>query len=469
MKKRYLLLLLPVIAVVAALPWLRARDTARPADANRQQPARVTGAAPRLTPAAAQPADWLVLSSFTLIDGTGAPARRVETLRIRDGVIVAIDAEGEVAAPASGEVVVSVDLGGGFIMPGLVDTHVHVGRFPRARAEAERILQQAVRGGVTSVRDLGGDARALAEASRAMLNRELVGATLAHSAMFGGESLFAQDSRLGGHATGHAPGTAPWSRAVTDTTDLRLAVAEARGAGATIAKIYGNLDEPLARRLIDEAERQGMKTAAHATVFPAGPSALVAAGVDSLSHAPYLVWEGAARIPADYEMRTKGPWAEIPADHPKLLALYDLMAERGVFLDATLFVYRDMKKYSPAVDADWTGVAFSWAMQAVRVAHRRGVRLTAGTDWFEPRSEYDLPHTHEELALLVEAGLSPMDAIVAGTRNGAEAMGVGATRGTIAVGKAADLLVLDADPLADIRNTTKLRFVVKDGRIVAAH
>ena len=471
MKKWYPWLLLAIVAVLAALLRVCDREDLRLEETTQQPPARVAGAVSSVTLAAApaQAADWLILSSFALIDGTGAPARFVEQLRIRGGIIVAIDGEGDLAPPAERDIVLSVDLGGGFVMPGLVDTHVHVGRFPKARAEAERIWKAAVRGGVTSVRDLGGDARALAEAGRAMMNGEFVGATLAHSAMFGGESLFAQDRRLAGHAIGFAPGTAPWSKAVTEDSDLRLAVAEARGAGATIAKLYGNLDERLARRLIAEAERQGLRTAAHATVFPAGPSALVAAGVDSLSHAPYLVWEGAQRIPADYEARTRGPWAEIPPDHSKLLAVYDRMAERGVFLDATLFVYRDMAKFSPAVDADWTGAAFSWAMQAVRVAHERGVRITTGTDWFEPRSEADLPHTHEELALLVEAGLSPMAAIVAGTRNGAEAMGIGATRGTIAIGKAADLLVLDADPLVDIRNTTKLRFVVKDGRIVNSY
>ena len=428
--------------------------------------AHIVAAALMLAAAPAQAADWLILSNLTLIDGTGAPARGVEKIAIRDGVIIAIDGEGGEATPAAGDIVVSVDLGGAFVMPGLVDTHVHVGRFPRARAEAERILQAAVRGGVTSVRDLGGDARALAEATRAMTNGELIGATVAHSAMFGGESLFAQDGRLASHAIGFAPGTAPWSKAVTANSDLRLAVAEAKGAGATIAKLYGNLDARLAGRLIAEAERQGLKTAAHATVFPAGPSALVAAGIDSLSHAPYLIWAATRSIPADYQARTKGPWTKIPPGHPKLLALYDSMAARGVFLDATLFVYRDMAKYSPAVVADWTGPAFSWAMRAVRIAHGRGVRITAGTDWFEPRSQAELPHTHEELALLVDAGLSPMEAIVAGTKNGAEAMGAGATRGTLTVGKAADLLVLDANPLADIRNTTKLRFVVKDGRIV---
>jgi imidazolonepropionase-like amidohydrolase len=97
------------------------------------------------------------------------------------------------------------------------------------------------------------------------------------------------------------------------------------------------------------------------------------------------------------------------------------------------------------------------------------VRVTTGTDWFEPGSDFELPHTHEELALLVEAaGFTPMEALVAGTRNGAAAMGLGATRGTVEVGKMADLMVLDASPLEDIRNTQRLRMTVLQGKVVPA-
>ena len=98
------------------------------------------------------------------------------------------------------------------------------------------------------------------------------------------------------------------------------------------------------------------------------------------------------------------------------------------------------------------------------MAHSRGVKLTTGTDWFEPREDETLPHTHDELAIFVnEIGLTPMEAIVAATRNGAGALGILADRGTIEVGKAADLVVLDADPLDDIANTRRIRQVYKDG------
>jgi imidazolonepropionase-like amidohydrolase len=143
------------------------------------------------------------------------------------------------------------------------------------------------------------------------------------------------------------------------------------------------------------------------------------------------------------------------------------MAERGVFLDATLYVYKAMYNYPGLPHQAWADAAFAWAAQATRLAHRAGVRVTTGTDWFEPGAEGGLPHTHEELALLVEAaGFTPMEALVAGTRDGAAALGMAATRGTVEVGKAADLLVLEASPLEDIRNTQQIRMTVAGGRVV---
>lgn len=91
--------------------------------------------------------------------------------------------------------------------------------------------------------------------------------------------------------------------------------------------------------------------------------------------------------------------------------------------------------------------------------------MTTGTDWFEPQHDRELPHTHQELVLLVErAGFTPMEALVAATRHGAEAMGLPDAIGTVAVGKQADLLVLDADPLADIRNTQHIRMTIRRDR-----
>lgn len=417
-------------------------------------------------PLCLQAAEYLELKRLNLIDGTGGPGRTVERLVIKDGKIVAIDDQDAVQLVESGARWTSIDLDGAWVMPGLIDTHVHVARFPDTRRHAERILRSAVRGGVTGVRDLGGDARALADIERAMGAGEFVGPELRFSVMLGGPDIYrgGPTSML---ASGRTPGGAAWARVATDDTDWRLALAKAKGAGVGNIKLYGDLDASTARTIIAEAQRQQLQTSAHATIFPGRPGELVEAGIGSLSHAPYLVWEAADTVPSDYQARTAGPWASIPPDHPRLLALYTRMAERGVLLDATLYIYKAINSFSPQMQADWAAEAFTWAAQATQLAHRAGVMVTTGTDWFEPQNEWGLPNTHQELALLVDsAGFTPMEAVVAGTRNGALAMGLGDTHGTVEVGKVADLLVLDASPLDDIRNTTRIRMTIRQGVVV---
>jgi imidazolonepropionase-like amidohydrolase len=151
----------------------------------------------------------------------------------------------------------------------------------------------------------------------------------------------------------------------------------------------------------------------------------------------------------------------IGPDHPAIRALFAAMKAKGVIWDPTLFVYR-----ADSAAAD-TGVAKRRAARAldfVQAAHGAGVRIAAGTDGMG--GDRGLPNLHEELALLVRAGLTPLDALIAATRTGAEVLGMSASHGTIAVGKAADLLVLRADPLADIRNTRQIDFVIKRGKPV---
>lgn len=108
-----------------------------------------------LAPVCAWPAHILELRDFQLIDGTGAPARHVSRLVAREGMIVAIDGRGEVPSASAEDRWQTLELAGAWIMPGLVDTHVHVGRFPEARTQAELILANAARHGVTAVLDLG--------------------------------------------------------------------------------------------------------------------------------------------------------------------------------------------------------------------------------------------------------------------------------------------------------------------------
>jgi imidazolonepropionase-like amidohydrolase len=401
--------------------------------------------------------DALVLSHATVLDMTGGPARPGMTLVLRDGRIAALYRDGAEPVPEDAQ---ERNVNGGFVLPGLIDAHVHIATSPSGddrRDRTEARLKGALLGGVVAVRDMGGDARLLADLSRAVMAGDLAGPEIRYSAIMAGPGFF-DDPRVLASSRGVAPGQAPWARAITDSTDLRQVVAEAKGAGATAIKIYADVAPALLARVSVEARRQGLGVWAHLALAPARPGDVVAGGVQVVSHALLVPWE--VRQLPDWKQRAQVDLTISP-DHAAIRALFAAMKAKGAIWDPTLFVYR---ADSSAADTSISRRRAARALDFVRAAHGAGVRIAAGTDGMG--GDRGLPNIHEELALLVRAGLTPMEALIAATRTGADALGLSASHGTIAVGKAADLLVLRADPTADIRNTRQIEFVLKRGKVV---
>lgn len=403
-------------------------------------------------PAAAQtaPSDSapVALTHATVIDGTGAEPRFDRTVLIRSGKIAAEFAADSAEPPAGAEV---LDLRGRWLIPGLIDTHVHLATDPSAGDRRDLVVQRlrnALHGGVTTVRDMAGDGRSLAELARAALVGDIESPAIYYAALFAGPEFFT-DPRVLAVSRGVAPGQAPWARAVTARSDWRQIVAEARGTGATAIKVYAAVSAPVLRPLVLEAHRQGLRVWAHAALFPARPSEVVAAGVDVVSHASLLAWETTDRLPAVTERRRVKPPS---VNDPRIQSLLHTMARRGTILDATLFVMGDAP---PEIRY--------WSAEVTRAAWAAGVPISAGTDSIGVDAPGTLPDIHEELAQLVEAGLTPLAAITAATRNAARAIGIEKTRGTIVPGMAADLVVLSADPLADIHQTRDIVLVFRGG------
>lgn len=399
------------------------------------------------------PKPSLLVSDVTLVDGTGAPPRPGVSLLIRDGRIVSVAQ----AAPRPADVARIIDGRGLTAIPGLIDAHVHLTGGPRDEQLVE--LRTALHGGVTAVWDLAGDARTLGELSREALVGDIESPAISYVALMSGPAFFT-DPRVVEASAGYRPGAAPWARAVTPGLDLRQAVAEARGTGANALKLYAALDAPTVRRVTAEAHRQHLLVVGHGTVFPAKPGDLVDAGVDMLAHAAYLAWEGSPPS-AEFQKRAQGDFAGVPPGSPVIDRLMGAMRNRHVALNPTLWVFAD----HPAAD----GLAdrrIRWGAEVTRRAYETGVRIVAGTDGMTMKGA-ELPTLHRELELLVtSAGLPPLAALSAATRNAAEVMGLGADRGTLAPGHIADIVLLGGNPADDIRNTRQVRYVIKGGAVV---
>ena len=416
-----------------------------------------------LPPARAQiaaPAEY-VLANATIIDGRGG-APFIGSLLVRDGRIARLcRAVRRCARPG----VRTIDLTGRFLIPGLIDSHVHVATDPQGGdRDAATRLQAAFRLGVTSVRDMAGDARAL----RALADGAEAGARpvprLVYAAVFGGPTFFS-DPRTRTASAGFEPGEAPWQRAVTSAIsapELRERVAAARATGAAAIKLYADLDGIIAARIVAEAHRQRLQVWSHGATFPARPSELAAAGVDSLSHSLLLGYELAGTMPESYHHR-QVPLELAPAavNDPRILALLRTMRDRGIVLDATLDVARRLEGARPGASGFASpAAAASWAYRVTRLALATGVTVSAGSD-----SRMSSPDSlHGELEVLVRnAGFTPMQALVAATRGAARAMGREHELGTIERGKLADLVVLRRDPTRDIRAVRDVDIVIKGG------
>src|SRR4051812_37719145 len=247
----------------------------------------------------------IVIRNVTLIDGNGGAPQAGVNVLLKDGRVSSIG-----AGAADGEI--TIDGRGLFALPGLTDAHVHLSGLPWAeRAEQ---LKRVLRGGVTMVYDVASDLRNTSDLSRAALTGEIESPSIYYAALFAGPAFFT-DPRVVSTSRGYRPGDAPWNREIRPDTDLVRAVAEARGAGATSIKLYAALDGAQVRRIGDEAKRQHVRLIAHATVFPAKPSDLIAAGVKMLAHTAYLVWEGTPPSP-DFPKRARGDFAGVAAGSP---------------------------------------------------------------------------------------------------------------------------------------------------------
>lgn len=408
----------------------------------------------------------VALVNANLIDGRGNAPVPGRTILIADGRISAIFGSGDRPLPPGARV---IDLGGQTVLPGLIEGHVHLTPNPDAAGGLRRML----RAGITTVRDVGGDARVMRGLKAKAAAARSTMPDLVYSAVLFGPQFLA-DPRAVTSARGLEPGTAPWARVVTAESDLEAVVSEAKETGATGVKLYASIDPELLQRTIAEASRQGMKTWSHSPVFPAAVHHVVAAQPDQIIHAKGFITAGAADLPDNFAEGT-GKWiaaqdfqAADPGD-PRFTTLFASMVDAGTILEPALLADLDLPGRGDGIDMrqptgarpPWLAHMADWACRLTGEAHRAGVAISAGTDTYGNQ-----PYLGREIERLVECGLSPVDAIRAATWNNARAMGLEDVIGSIEPGKRADLVVLAADPASDISRINDVRMVMKNGAVV---
>ena len=372
---------------------------------------------------------------MTVIDGTGAAAKPDTSVIVRDGRIARIGTASEVVAPESAQV---VDGSGKFLIPGLWDMHGHL------TDAGEGALAQLVENGVTGVRDLGGDL----ERVRAWRAEIETGKRL-------GPHILAAGPILDG------PTEAKWHVVAKNEAEARELVRTIKASGADLLKTHMNLSKAVFLAAVDEAKKLGMPIAVHkpaemtiAEVSDAGASSVE--HVEMLTHSELYGEDEPAKSFDEAFANLNGA---------KGAALWAKLVKNGTYFVPTLVAYEHgFVLWSNKPEAMLKRRPIHWqGLDVIGAMHRAGVKVLAGTD-FSDWAVVPGVDLHNELALLVEAGFSPMEAIQAATLRPAEFLGRSNELGSIEEGKIADLVLLDMDPLESISHTRKIHAVVLGGK-----
>ena len=401
----------------------------------------------------------------TLIDGTGKRSPDDSAVLIEDSRIKSVGQKGSVDAPKGTSI---IDISGKTIKPGLIDAHVHLGTESLCRPinpaywnmvtpstlkvlHALRNAQLILEAGFTSVRNV-------------VLEQDPRDVSLKNAIELGiakGPRVVASGglvSMTAGHLDLYIPGSIlrTGDRTADGVDGVRKAVRERVREGADFIKIctsggvvslgdtpeWRNYTLEEVKAICDEAHALQRRVMAHAEGSVGVKNALKG-NVDTLEHGYFIDQE-------DCEMMKSKNIILVPT-----LGISRNIVEKGEELGVAKEGVEKLKRFE------------DFHIESVKRAHRHGVKIALGTDALA--NVFSCGDNAFELECLVEVGLSPMEAIVAGTMNAAEAIGLGEETGTICEGKRADIIIIDGNPLEDIRilrNHANIRTVIKDGQTV---
>ncbi|MGH7711983.1 MAG: amidohydrolase family protein, partial [Gemmatimonadaceae bacterium] len=411
----------------------------------------------------------IALTNARVIDGTGAPAREQQTVLLRDGRIGAIGATSSVPVPDGAE---TIDLAGKSVIPGLVMLHEHL-YYPTGPGTYGQLggsfLRLYLAGGVTTMRT-GGNMNGYVDIN---LKRGI------DSGVVAGPAMDATAPYLNG------PLQLRQLRALKGPEDARRMVTYWADEGATSFKAYMQITRAELGAAIEEAHKRGLKVTGHLCSVTFAEAAKL--GIDNLEHGFLVATDFVPNKQPDV-CSTGGAreaFAALDPAGPIAQALIRELVTRRVAITSTLTVFetsvpgrpippgldvlvpqlREQFERQHAAIARQTdpqrAAAFKKEMAMELAFARAGGLLVAGTDPTGYGGVIPGYSNQRMLELLVEAGFTPLEAITIGTLNGAKYLGRDAQIGTIAVGKQADLVVIDGNPAAQIGDVRKVSMVFK--------
>jgi imidazolonepropionase-like amidohydrolase len=427
--------------------------------------------------------DGVALVGGTVVDGSGGPPLADAVVVVRKGRFESVGIRQGFVLP---DRTTEVDVTGRWIVPGFIDSHAHL--TDGKAGVLDWTLPRYLAWGVTTVRDLHGDLESVL-GLRETLN----------SGGEAGPRLYAAGAELDGLPTTYADAIG-----ANRPADARRGVDRLVNRGADFVKVFTRVDPTLLAAVLDEAKTFNLKVSAHLGLTDALTAARAGvASIEHLSGIPEAASPNASSLFAAHYRSFFTGWTAFERawgglDSTAIEHVAQELARTGVMVVPTLVLHETFSRFDdPAMLRDsslamvpesarrnwnvpdlvaragWTAEDFAAFRRArpvqdlfVRRFVAAGGKLAAGTD---SPNQLLVPgySVHREMELLVAAGLTPRDGLLAATRNGALLLGVDSL-GLIAPGKAADLVVLTADPLADIRNTRRIERVMMRGVLMAA-
>ncbi len=413
-------------------------------------------------------ATTIAFRGATLIDGTGAPPIPNSLLVVTDGRIVSVGpaSPAAVAALPAGAELVAAE--GQWILPGLIDAHVH--------AESDADLETMLAWGVTSVRLMAEDVAASGRLARASGDRTDIPEVFPAAPIF---------TTKGGWWDEGQPPDPNLDRFPATPEAARASVRKAKALGAVEIKLMlddmawcrapkpplATVRPDVAAALIGQARELGLRAIVHAPSL-ADAKAAIAAGATALAHGVLdPIDEAMVAV-----MRSR------PVFYVPTMDIFEFLADTRGFIDGVTSDPLVERGLSPKALAEFRSDAYSSRYRErfpnfenvrgrlrvlgenLRKLHAAGVPVALGTDmWAFPGLGVSI-----EMDLFERAGLTPLEAIRAATQTAARSLAIDADRGTLEPGKRADVLVLSADPVRDPKNLRRIHAVYKRGRRVAS-